>query len=103
MSPFDEARYARLLEGLEATERKLSELERTWRIDAEFFQRRYLDVEKRLSKQDCQSIAKVAIVADGNHFAISESFVEAGIPYYRGQDVVDHFFIEQATPNTLNP
>ena len=37
-------------------------------------------------------------MADGNHFAISGEFVEEGIPYYRGQDVVGHFFIEQASP-----
>jgi len=38
------------------------------------------------------------MVSDGNHFSISEHFQDFGIPYYRGQDVTGHFFIEQATP-----
>lgn len=101
MSPFDAARYARLLEGLEVTEKKLSELERTLRMDAEFFQRRHLQLEERLGKQLLESVAEVANVSDGNHFSISESFVEEGIPYYRGQDVVGHFFIEQAAANAI--
>jgi hypothetical protein len=41
-------------------------------------------------------------VADGNHFSISDSFVEQGIPYYRGQDVSGNFFIEQAIPNNID-
>jgi type I restriction enzyme M protein len=101
MSPFNEARYARLLEGQEIAERKLSELERTWRIDAEFFRHRHLVIEKKLAANRCDSVAGVAVVTDGNHFSISESFVEDGIPYYRGQDVVGHFFIEQASPNRI--
>ena len=101
MSPFDRARYERLLKGLEATEKQLSELERTWRIDAEFFQRRHLRLAERLQKHRLESAAQVAAVSDGNHFSISESFVEEGIPYYRGQDVAGHFFIEQAEANTI--
>lgn len=101
MSPFDKARYAHLLEGLEIAERKLSELERTWRMDAEFFQRRHLAIEAKLAATRCGTVAEVASVADGNHFSISESFVEEGVPYYRGQDVVGHFFIEQANPNRI--
>ena len=89
------------MEGLEATEKKLSELERSWRIDAEFFQSRYLDIDRKLATLRCESVAHVADVSDGNHFSISASFVDDGIPYYRGQDVVGHFFIEQATPNTI--
>jgi len=101
MSPFDEARYARLLEGLEIAERRLSVLERTGRIDAEFFQRRHLVIESKLAARNCGTVASVATVSDGNHFSISESFVEEGVPYYRGQDTVGHFFIEQANPNRI--
>lgn len=102
MSPFDAARYARLLEGLEVTEKRVSELERTGRIDAEFFQHRHVYLTDRLAKLRCDSVANSATVSDGNHFSISESFVEDGIPYYRGQDVVGHFFIEQSVPNTIS-
>ena len=47
------------------------------------------------------NIAAVAEVSDGNHFTISSDFVDQGIPYYRGQDVVGNFFIEQAAPNYI--
>lgn len=92
-----------MLEGLGATEKCLSDLERTWRIDAEFFQDRHLRLAERLRMQRLESVAQVANVSDGNHFSISESFVEDGIPYYRGQDVVGNFFIEQAATNTITP
>jgi hypothetical protein len=101
MSPFNKARYERLLEGLEVTEKRLSDLERTWRIDAEFFQRRHLRLAGQLQKHRLESAAQVAAISDGNHFSISESFVEEGVPYYRGQDVAGHFFIEQAAANAI--
>ncbi|WP_156000789.1 restriction endonuclease subunit S [Thioalkalivibrio sp. ALJT] len=40
----------------------------------------------------------LARVSDGNHFTISDAFVDDGIPYYRGQDVTDRFFAETASP-----
>lgn len=89
------------MEGLEATEKHWSELERTRRLDAEFFRRRHLRLAERLEKHRLESVAQVASVSDGNHFSISECFVEEGIPYYRGQDVTGHFFIEQAAANAI--
>jgi hypothetical protein len=86
------------LEGLDATESQVSDLERTKRIDAEFFSKRHLRVAALLRKSTKESIAQVAEVSDGSHFAISDHFVDAGIPYYRGQDAVGHFFIEQCSP-----
>ncbi len=97
-SPFDEARYRGLLEGLEASEIPLSALERTVRMDSEFFRPKHLLVAGKLAVRDTQSVTNITAISDGNHFAISEEFCEEGIPYYRGQDVVGHFFIEQSTP-----
>ena len=48
-------------------------------------------------------VASVAAVSDGNHFTVSADFVEDGIPYFRGQDVVGNFFIEQADPYFITP
>ena len=96
--PFDAARYAGLLEGLEATEIAWSKLERTKRIDPEYFLKHHLRNQAVLSYHALQSVADCAKVADGNHFAISDEFVEDGIPYYRGQDVSGQFFVEQALP-----
>ena len=76
----------------------MSHLERSKRIDAEFYQKQHLHIAKILSNRPHESIEKTSIVADGNHFAISESFQESGIPYYRGQDCVGNFFIEYSQP-----
>lgn len=99
--PFDEVRYRALLEGLEVVEIPLSTLERTLRIDAEFFQLWHLRVAKKLAIRNTQIVTEIAAVSDGNHFTISEEFVEQGFPYYRGQDVVGHFFIEKSTPTFI--
>lgn len=96
--PFDKARYAALLEGLEISEIRRSELERTLRFDSEFFLHRYREVQSRLACQKLKTIPELVHVSDGNHFSISDDFVDDGIPYYRGQDVVGHFFIEQSAP-----
>lgn len=100
--PFDEAHYRGLLEGLEVAEIPWSSLERTKRLDAEFFHPRHLRIAEILAAHATQPITEVAAVSDGNHFAVSEEFVEEGIPYYRGQDAVGHFFIEQSAPNYIS-
>ncbi|MFK5924184.1 MAG: hypothetical protein QM496_18560 [Verrucomicrobiota bacterium] len=87
-----------MLEGLEATEIRLYDLERTKRIDAEFFKKSHVLIEKNLASRKTFSIADLVAVSDGNHFSISDSFIESGIPYYRGQDVTGPFFIEQSNP-----
>jgi len=101
MSPsveaFDEAKYKALMDGLEITELNLSSLERTKRIDAEFYKKENLVVDSVLSAWNKRSIASCFHVSDGNHMSISDSFCDVGIPYYRGQDIY-HLFIENASP-----
>lgn len=46
-------------------------------------------------------MAQLVAVSDGNHFSISDDFVDEGIPYYRGQDVTGRFFIDSASPNFI--
>ena len=89
------------MEGLEATTIRLSELERTTRIDSEYFQSWFRQSASLLSKFESRAVATLVKVADGNHFTISEDFVDEGIPYYRGQDVTGRFFVDQATPNFI--
>lgn len=48
-----------------------------------------------------EDVATISRISDGNHFTISSDFAEKGIPYYRGQDVVGNFFIEQTVPNFI--
>ena len=78
-----------------------SELERTLRLDAEFFRKAHMRATNIVRSRQHDSVAAVAAVSDGNHFTISTDFVDKGIPYYRGQDVVGNFFIEQAAPNYI--
>ena len=85
------------MDGHEITELNLSSLERTKRIDAEFYKKENLDVDLVLSSWNKKSIADCFHVSDGNHMSISDSFCDVGIPYYRGQDIY-HLFIENASP-----
>ncbi len=87
--------------GLEAAIAPFSELERTWRIDAEYFKKDFLATQDALEAIERRNVASLVGVSDGNHFTISEDFVDEGIPYYRGQDVVGHFFVESSTPNFI--
>lgn len=86
------------MEGLEATVARSSQLERTVRIDAEYFQKHFLRSAALIERWDREDVASIASVSDGNHFSISEDFVEEGVPYYRGQDVTGRFFVETASP-----
>lgn len=85
------------MDGHEITELNLSSLERTKRIDAEFYKKGNLAVDITLSAWNKKSIAECFHVSDGNHMSIADSFCEDGIPYYRGQDIY-HLFIENASP-----
>ena len=85
------------MDGHEITELNLSSLERTKRIDAEFYKKEHIAVDKALSSWNKKSIADCFYVSDGNHMSISDSFCEIGVPYYRGQDIYT-LFIENASP-----
>jgi len=76
-------------------------LERTFRLDPEFYQPKYLNNERLLSTlKNTKLITDVATISDGNHMAIAEYFDLEGIPYYRGQDITD-FFLENNQPNYI--
>lgn len=85
------------MDGHEITELNLSSLERTKRIDAEFYKKENIAVDSVLSSWSKRSIADCFYVSDGNHMSISDSFCETGVPYYRGQDIYN-LFIENASP-----
>lgn len=97
MTEFDEVYYEKLMDGLEVSEVVFSALERTNRIDAEFYQKDNLFVDAVLNKRDKIAIKQCFNVSDGNHMSISASFCDNGIPYYRGQDIYN-MFIENSNP-----
>jgi type I restriction enzyme M protein len=54
VTPFDAARYQRLMDGLEAVELNLSEVVKhniTFRVDSEFFETKYLEVEQAINSK----------------------------------------------------
>lgn len=64
------------MDGHEITELNLSSLERTMRIDAEFYKKEHIAVDKVLSSWNKKSIADCFYVSDGNHMSISDSFAK---------------------------
>lgn len=75
------------------------DLERTFRIDGEYYQEKYLHIEKKiLSLSNVKTVTELCKVSDGNHMSIAQYFnSEQGVSYYRGQDITD-FFLENVTP-----
>lgn len=72
-------------------------LERTGRLDSEFYQPVFWDLHESLSKVNTVSIASLCKVSDGNHMSVAKYFQENdGVPYYRGQDINTSFFLEDA-------
>ncbi len=65
--PFDEARYKGLLEGLEVAEIRRSNLNAEHRYEAEFFRKRYLLEDTKLSRLPHLTLGDVANITDGPH------------------------------------
>ncbi len=97
MEPFDDSKYKELMDGLECSEITLRNLERTVRIDAEFYKKENLNIVEKLKRTSFYPFTEFFTVSDGNHMSISENFIQDGVPYYRGQDIY-HVFIEEADP-----
>ena len=49
VEPFNEAKYKALMDGLECKEIHKSKLERTLRIDAEFYAKLFIEISEKLS------------------------------------------------------
>ena len=101
MSPFDAARYARLLEGLEAVERQASAVFSRERMDSEAFAKAALEVAARLAKLPrVDALSQIAAVSDGNHLSIANEFgdAESGVRYLRGQDISSAMMLDDRNP-----
>ena len=91
MSPvFDEAKYRALLEKQEISEVNLNDLEFSWRIDAEYYQKHFLAFEKLLRAESWKYLSDLSsflIGPFGSAFD-TENYLEIGkYRYVRGQDV----------------
>lgn len=85
------------MDGLECSEINRSELERTLRIDSEFYSKSAIKVSDMLQSRSHDLLTTFVNVSDGNHTGISDYFIDEGVPYYRGQDA-GAFFIENSNP-----
>ncbi len=74
----------------------LSDLERTKRLDSEFYGQNNIQAFNRLVSLQSLPITDFVTVSDGNHMSISDYYCEDGVPYYRGTDIYN-FFIEHAS------
>lgn len=82
-------KYQRLLEGLEAVEIEFSELDEPLRIEAEYYKKRYLQIEELLAKLKHELLKHVRIkVTDGTHF--TPTYTESGIPFLSALNVLEN-------------
>jgi restriction endonuclease S subunit len=104
--PFNEKKYEGLLEGLEATEIMLSDfLENNidFRLDAEYFSKDNLALDKQLDKCGFKNIGEIAFVTDGIHTSIDYSeesnvkLVSATSPRENCFDFSRNVFISETT------
>lgn len=89
------------MDGLECSEINRSELERTLRIDSEFYSKSAIKISDMLQSRSHDLLTTFVNVSDGNHMGISDCFIDEGVPYYRGQDA-GAFFIENSNPICIN-
>lgn len=85
------------MDGLECIEINKSALERTLRIDSEFYKQSAIQAVQIIKSHPWETLVHYVNVSDGNHMGISDRFIDEGVPYYRGQDA-NHFFIENSNP-----
>lgn len=86
------------MDRLEISIMLLSQMERTFRIDSEFYKKENIVIAEQIKSTNAKALSDIYNVSDGNHMAISNDFQEnTGVPYYRGQDIYN-FFIEESTP-----
>lgn len=102
--PFDEARYKGLLEGLEISEVRLSEvvgMASTFRIDPEYFQRIHLADTKRvqLHADRYVTFSDLGLTVDASAFypSIEEYYGTGDLPFLRVADVDDVIDFEKCT------
>jgi restriction endonuclease S subunit len=74
-----------------------SQLEGTFRLDAEYYQPEYLKLSKILSVQKCITLGDFCGIADGDHAAIPGFVDSKGKRYLRAKDL-QKFFIDDSDP-----
>jgi type I restriction enzyme M protein len=84
VTPFDAVKYQRLMDGLEAVEVEFSKLEQPIRIDAEVYQKIYIQISKAIDKLVHTSIGQeVKTIKKGIFDIKAECYSDFGIPFVR--------------------
>lgn len=100
--PFNEAKYEALLEGLEATEIAKSDLEFSFRLDSEYYQKEYLSIEKLALEKNGVNLGTLTDFLIGpfgsafkteNYEEETTGEEETNYRYIRGKDVKPFFLM----------
>jgi type I restriction enzyme M protein len=84
VTPFDAVKYQQLMDGLEAVEIQFSELETPIRIDAEVYQKIYIEINEALHRLQNTSLGKeVKTIKKGIFDIKAECYADFGIPFVR--------------------
>lgn len=89
--PFDEARYKTLLDGLEVTVLKFSEMDLGSRIDAEYFSKENLTVQNTLKQKQARKFAEYGkFVSSAFYPAATHLYATGVVPFIRCVDCVNY-------------
>lgn len=95
--PFDSNKYQSLMDGLEAVELKLSEIQNnnySIRIDAEFFQKKYLNDYHKLINNQVALLSDITIKIDVGHVgSMVSEYNESGVLLLQTKNI-DEFLIK---------
>ena len=90
MSPFDQARYERLLKGLEVSEVQLSELNLSDRADAEYVSKENLRIERLVRHLPHKKLGSLCeLTASAFYPAATQLYGGTGTPFVRCVDCID--------------
>ncbi|MEQ9368280.1 MAG: N-6 DNA methylase [Coleofasciculus chthonoplastes F3-SA18-01] len=102
VTPFDAVRYRQLMDGLEAAEVKLSNLEFSGRLDSEYYRPEFLNFEtKVLSNNHCLLKEKASFLIGpfGSQFIVDNYDEDSLYRYVRGRDVKPFFIMDDENVN----
>lgn len=103
VEPFDEAKFKALMDGLECSEIKYCDLEFSGRIDAEYYQKRFLRYEEQVKARNSLvmgGLCHFLIGPFGSAYDTSNYVETPGYRYIRGQDVKP-FFVKDDSPRYM--
>ena len=89
VEPFDQTKYDRLMDGLEAVEISFSKLESIFRLDSDFYKKEHLKAEKILEAKSSNRLGDLCRLYDGPFGSelLADAYTLTGTPVLRMQNV----------------